>query len=61
MTHCSDYDLYQQCVDHNVITKVVHKLTHSLIVLARRTIREIPEEDIQIGNELKCGAFGKDF
>ena len=55
---CSDYDLCQQCVNNNVITRA-HKLTHSLIVLPRRTIREISEEDIRISNELKRGAFGK--
>ncbi len=55
---CSDYDLCQQCVDDGVTTKA-HKLTHSLIVLPRRTIQQIPAEDIEIGNELIRGAFGE--
>ncbi|CAF0897368.1 unnamed protein product [Rotaria sordida] len=57
---CSNYDLCQQCVDRNVTTKA-HKLTHSLIVLSRRVVQQIPAEDIQIDNQLGSGAFGSVF
>ena len=57
---CSDYDLCQQCVDNSVTTKA-HKLTHSLIVVSRRTIQQIPADDIQVDQELGRGIFGEYF
>jgi hypothetical protein len=57
---CPNYDLCQQCVDGDVTTKT-HKSCHPLIVVPRRAIQQIPVEDIQLGDELGSGAFGKHF
>ncbi|CAF2064234.1 unnamed protein product [Rotaria magnacalcarata] len=54
---CSNYNLCQQCVDSGVTTQS-HKLSHSLIVVMRRTVLQIPVEDIQISNQCGRGAFG---
>jgi hypothetical protein len=56
---CPDYDLCQKCASDGVTTKN-HKSTHSLIMTSRRVIAQIPFEDIELGEELGRGAFGKD-
>ncbi|UJR32794.1 hypothetical protein I4U23_020256 [Adineta vaga] len=54
---CPNYDLCQRCVDNGVTTKK-HETSHSLIIVARRAIQQIPAEDIELGDELGSGAFG---
>ncbi|CAF0885011.1 unnamed protein product [Rotaria sordida] len=57
---CPNYDLCQKCVDRNTTTQT-HKPSHPLIVTPRRTIQQIPVEDIQLGDEIGSGAFGSVF
>ena len=55
---CPNYDLCQQCVDKNVTTKT-HQSTHPLIVTIGSRIQQIPVEDLEIGQEIGSGAFGR--
>ena len=55
---CPRYDLCQECVDNGVTTKT-HVSSHPLLVTPRRVIQQIPVEDIELGDQLGKGAFGK--
>lgn len=55
---CADYDLCEKCATTGVITNE-HQSTHPLILTSRRVIVQIPVDDIQIGDKLGSGAFGK--
>ena len=55
---CRNYDLCQICVDKGTVTNT-HKASHPLIVVGSQLIQQIPVEDIQLGDELGKGAFGR--
>lgn len=55
---CPNYDLCHKCARKGVVTKN-HKSTHPLILTSRRVIVEIPLDDIEMGEKLGSGAFGK--
>jgi hypothetical protein len=57
---CPDYDLCEKCVSDSITTKD-HKSTHSLIVTSHEVIAQIPFDDIELGEELGHGGFGKHF
>ena len=57
---CPDYDLCQQCLQAGV-TSQTHASNHPLIVVSRRAIQQIPMEDIELGDKLGSGAFGRYF
>ena len=54
---CPNYDLCERCAENGVTTKN-HDTSHSLILIPRRAIQQIPVEDIELGKELGSGAFG---
>lgn len=55
---CPDYDLCYKCASTGVSTKD-HKSTHPLMLCSRREIMQIPVNDIELGEKLGNGAFGK--
>jgi next-to-BRCA1 protein 1 len=55
---CHDYDLCQECMQKQVITRE-HDTRHSLVVIGKDRFNQIDVNDIELGDELGRGAFGK--
>jgi hypothetical protein len=55
---CCDYDLCLECMKKQVVT-AEHDIKHSLIVTGKDRFNQIDVSDIELGDELGRGAFGK--
>jgi hypothetical protein len=56
---CPNYNLCRSCaIDRRVTTKM-HQNDHPIILTSNRVIPKIPFDDIQLGDVLGRGAFGK--
>ena len=57
---CHDYDLCYDCMEKQVVTNE-HDAKHSLVVVGKDRFNQIDVNDIELGEELGRGAFGKSF
>jgi hypothetical protein len=57
---CPDYDLCETCTMKHVVTKT-HKRDHPLIAMSLNAVPQIDINDIELGEEMGRGAFGKVF
>ncbi|CAF0793093.1 unnamed protein product [Adineta ricciae] len=54
---CANYDLCYLCFEQGAASGT-HESTHSLVVVPVQVVREIPVNDIELGDQLGKGAFG---
>ena len=54
---CANYDLCYRCFERGTVSEK-HESTHSLVVIPIQVVREIPANEIELGDQLGKGAFG---